>query len=215
MFELNFNDERFLPFEGAGAVSEWRLELPRENNQFDLSTVSDVVLHLRYTAQASGDVNLTQAAKDNLTAVLPSTGLRLFVLNQEFSSQWHHFLHPAAGQNQVLSFKLGLEHLPFYARGKNNVNLTKVDLIVEGVTGMNYSVELTPPGSAAPAQFDALEPEVAYGGRQHLGKAGFPQQAALLGDWQLKIKRKDAPDFRSLPPGDFNNAYLVLGFKTS
>jgi hypothetical protein len=26
MFELNFRDERYLPFEGAGAISEWRLE---------------------------------------------------------------------------------------------------------------------------------------------------------------------------------------------
>ena len=29
LFELNFRDERYLPFEGAGAVSEWRIELPR------------------------------------------------------------------------------------------------------------------------------------------------------------------------------------------
>jgi hypothetical protein len=27
MFELNFRDERYLPFEGAGAISHWRLEL--------------------------------------------------------------------------------------------------------------------------------------------------------------------------------------------
>ena len=27
VFELNFRDERYLPFEGAGAVSEWSLEL--------------------------------------------------------------------------------------------------------------------------------------------------------------------------------------------
>jgi hypothetical protein len=27
LFELNFRDERYLPFEGAGAISRWRLEL--------------------------------------------------------------------------------------------------------------------------------------------------------------------------------------------
>lgn len=27
-FELNFRDERYLPFEGAGAISKWRLDLP-------------------------------------------------------------------------------------------------------------------------------------------------------------------------------------------
>ncbi|HCT78022.1 MAG TPA: insecticidal toxin protein, partial [Micromonosporaceae bacterium] len=30
MFEVNLRDERYLPFEGSGAVSEWRLELPAE-----------------------------------------------------------------------------------------------------------------------------------------------------------------------------------------
>jgi hypothetical protein len=27
LFELNFRDERYLPFEGTGAISSWRLEL--------------------------------------------------------------------------------------------------------------------------------------------------------------------------------------------
>ncbi|MBK6642997.1 MAG: hypothetical protein IPG39_18100 [Bacteroidetes bacterium] len=29
MFELSFRDERYLPFEGAGAISEWEIELTR------------------------------------------------------------------------------------------------------------------------------------------------------------------------------------------
>ncbi|MBK9227461.1 MAG: hypothetical protein IPL67_10515 [Ignavibacteria bacterium] len=29
VFELNFRDERYLPFENTGAISSWRLELPR------------------------------------------------------------------------------------------------------------------------------------------------------------------------------------------
>ena len=30
MFETNLRDERFLPFEGAGAISSWTLTLPSE-----------------------------------------------------------------------------------------------------------------------------------------------------------------------------------------
>ncbi|MEX2307779.1 MAG: neuraminidase-like domain-containing protein [Pirellulales bacterium] len=213
MFELNFNDERFLPFEGAGAVSEWRLELPRENNQFVLATVSDVILHVRYTARPSGDVNLTQKAKDNLAAVFPPLGLTMFVLNQEFSSEWHRFLHPKAGEDQTLSFELGIEHIPFYARGRTNINLTKVDLIVEGANAVGYSVSLTPPGG--PESANAMDPNSTYGGRQSMDKGDFAQQAQLLGDWQLKIQRAGAADFKSLTPEELQNAYLVLGFKTS
>ncbi|MDG5816449.1 neuraminidase-like domain-containing protein [Chitinispirillales bacterium ANBcel5] len=50
-FELNFNDERYLPFEGAGAISEWRLELPEEFRQFDYNTISDVIVTVDYTAR--------------------------------------------------------------------------------------------------------------------------------------------------------------------
>lgn len=40
MFETNLHDERLLPFEGAGAESTWKLELPASFRQFDYSTIS-------------------------------------------------------------------------------------------------------------------------------------------------------------------------------
>ena len=51
MFELNFRDERYLPFEGAGAISTWRLELPQAIRLFDYNTIADVVIHLSYNAR--------------------------------------------------------------------------------------------------------------------------------------------------------------------
>ena len=60
MFELNFRDERYLSFEGVGAISSWSLELfndPAQPDfgqplrQFDYATITDAVLHLRYTAR--------------------------------------------------------------------------------------------------------------------------------------------------------------------
>ena len=54
MFETNLREERYLPFEGAGAISTWRLELPSEIRQFDYDTISDVILHVRYTAREGG-----------------------------------------------------------------------------------------------------------------------------------------------------------------
>ena len=35
VFELNFRDERYIPFEGAGAISKWRIELPGTFREFD------------------------------------------------------------------------------------------------------------------------------------------------------------------------------------
>ncbi|NJL54921.1 phage tail tape measure protein [bacterium] len=59
VFELSFRDERYLPFEGAGAISQWSLELFNDNSpdfgkalrQFDYSTITDAILHIKYTAR--------------------------------------------------------------------------------------------------------------------------------------------------------------------
>jgi hypothetical protein len=63
LFDLNFRDERYLPFEGAGAISEWRLELPGKFRQFDYRTISNVVLHISYTARDSGGMLKNEAIK--------------------------------------------------------------------------------------------------------------------------------------------------------
>jgi hypothetical protein len=81
LFEVNFRDERYLPFEGTGAISRWRIELPLESNQFDLWTVSDVIFHFRYTARSGGGDRPAAA-----TAGI--TGSRLFSLKHEFPSEW-------------------------------------------------------------------------------------------------------------------------------
>jgi Tc toxin complex TcA C-terminal TcB-binding domain len=87
MFELNFRDERYLPFEFLGAVSRWRIELPPENNYFDLDTLTDVILHLNYTAREGGDT-LRAAAAQNARGRLPGDGLRLFDVRHDFPEAW-------------------------------------------------------------------------------------------------------------------------------
>jgi hypothetical protein len=68
MWEANLHDERYLPFEGAGAVnSVWRVELPALVRQFNYATISDVVLEIRYSAEASSDA---AAAEKNLAKIL-------------------------------------------------------------------------------------------------------------------------------------------------
>ena len=54
MFVLNFFlDDRYFPFEGSGAVSTWRLEMPHETNpDIDFTQIEDAIIHLRYTAKS-------------------------------------------------------------------------------------------------------------------------------------------------------------------
>lgn len=56
LFTLNFNDERYLPFEYTGAISKWQLNFPNPEAQKDLlESLTDVIVHVSYTARAAGD----------------------------------------------------------------------------------------------------------------------------------------------------------------
>lgn len=56
LFVLDFQDQRYLPFENTGAVSDWTLSMPLETNRFDFEQLSDVIITLRYTALFDGDL---------------------------------------------------------------------------------------------------------------------------------------------------------------
>ena len=97
-------DERYLPFEGAGVISEWRIELSSPLPQFDYDTITDVVMHLRYTAREGGGVLKQQAMAElqrTLNALAQADGnkglVRAFRLRHEFASAWHRFLNPRLG----------------------------------------------------------------------------------------------------------------------
>lgn len=64
VFNFDFRDERYLPFEGAGVDSSWHLELPKDFRQFDYETISDVILHISYTARNGG---VSGSVKDKIS----------------------------------------------------------------------------------------------------------------------------------------------------
>jgi hypothetical protein len=83
LFELNFRDERYLPFKFSGAVSRWRIELPPVNNEFDFDSLSDFIVKLNYTAREGGD-QLRRKASECAQKHLPGNGLRYFDIRHEF-----------------------------------------------------------------------------------------------------------------------------------
>lgn len=53
-FEIRPDDPLYNPFEGLGAISEWNIQLPKKLRKFNYRTISDVILTIRYTAEAGG-----------------------------------------------------------------------------------------------------------------------------------------------------------------
>lgn len=128
VFELNFRDERYLPFEGhALEQSNWTLEMMSESalRQFDYNTISDIILHVRYTAQYDGGkaASTANALKNTLNSAgnfgfaLP----RYFSLKHEFPNEWNAYAALLANgtPNPTLNFTLRPEQFPFFAQNRN------------------------------------------------------------------------------------------------
>jgi hypothetical protein len=90
LFELSFHDDRYLPFEFAGAVSRCRIELPPENNQFELDTLTDLVMTLNYTSREGGE-RLRLAANQVAQRNLSGAGWRFFDVRHDFPDAWNMF----------------------------------------------------------------------------------------------------------------------------
>ena len=118
MFELNLADDRYLPFEGKGAIGTWQVELPSAFRQFDYQTISDVILHVRYTARDGGAVLRTlveQALRELLNDIVVDAthnGLyQAFSVRKQFPDAWWQFQRQ---QNTQLT--IDLAHLPIMSR---------------------------------------------------------------------------------------------------
>ena len=114
LFELNFNDPRYLPFEYMGAISRWRVDLPKESNYFDFDSVTDVVMHLNYTSREGGEM-LRKAATASACRKTPGDGWVFFDVKHEFPDAWELFRRSCGTETdrRALNLRLTRRHLPF------------------------------------------------------------------------------------------------------
>lgn len=215
LFETSLRDERYLPFEHAGAVSEWQLELPanparKDPCQFDYDTISDVVLHLRFTARPGGEPLREAACAAVRTLVSSASGVgmvRLFSLRQDFPSEWARFQHQPAGPDGAhsMGFELRDEHYPYWSRGLLNA--------VTSLTVLARSTQDPVPASlSASVQVDGLGGAVALGKDANLGNllAGRMAQDTLpvapVGSWLLKTP---------VDPAQLSDCWIAVGWASA
>ncbi len=101
--------------------------------QFDYDTISDVILHIRYTAREGGGL-LRKGAVDNLKAASDAAqaagSVRLFSVRHEFPTEWAKLQSQTPGANQRYQLTLNLrdEHYPFWSQGRLE-SVTRVDIL--------------------------------------------------------------------------------------
>jgi|GEM_PF-475368 len=137
VFELNFKDERYMPFEGAGTISEWQLELP-SFRQFKYETISDIIIHMNYTSKEGGD-KLKKPAHEALLKYIKDVeelsrreGLfAMFDIKNDFPNEWYKaLLTPLVAGSSGRIMELGnlKDRLPFYTKNANGKGITGKDV---------------------------------------------------------------------------------------
>jgi hypothetical protein len=180
LFDTNFRDERYLPFENAGAISTWKLHLPADPRkdfpQFLYDTISDVVFHVRYTAREGGDT-LRNAARAAIQGEMkkessPEGLTRLLSVRHEFPTAWAKFQNQVAPQNSKfhLAIHLRREHYPLWAQKLNAVSQFTFFVRSNGdlqPTSLELGITTSNANSPAPVQ---LTQENAEFGELFVGK---------------------------------------------
>lgn len=131
LFETNLRDERFLPFEGAGAESTWKLDLPTPDKYpaFDYATISDVILHIRYTARQGVDPTKVIASLDTIFSDPPPQLALLFSLRHDFPTEWSAFVNGTGAFTATIS----TDYFPYFTQAKT-ITIAGLDLYGKAIT---------------------------------------------------------------------------------
>ena len=222
MFETNLHDERYLPFEGTGVISDWRLELPRHFHQFDYDTISDVILHIRYTARDGGSLLKDASAAELQTALndivrsANETGLvQVFSLRHQFPSEWYRLTSADGNGDHVQAFPIPSTRFPFLFQGKT-IKISKVDLYAVPNADIK-ALQFPKLTVKSPGVEDALNLKNAGGIGQLPRKTATEDQSIPVGNtedansWSFTVGKDDVAAFQK----NVKDILLVLGYEVS
>lgn len=206
-FELSLKDERYLPFEGAGAVSTWQVMLPpKEFPPFDYSSIADVVLSLKYTSCEGGD-SLRRAAAESVVQWIGSVEgqskevglLALWDIKAEFAAEWAKLSGPAGGSNpagggedvRALVLKGLNGRLPSFVAGRDVSKVKAKDVSLVTNLGISQAADLSIDfkyvaggDGESETSFDSGPTKV--GGSMSMFRISEADDA--IADWALKVK---------------------------
>jgi hypothetical protein len=210
VFTPDHRDERYLPFEGSGAISNWSLALTSAVPTFDWSSISDVVLHVKYTAREGGDA-LRSAALASLNNELSAMPLRrAFSARSEFPSEWSAFLRPAEGASQaVLRVAIDERRFPYLARDAS-LAITNLEVVAHVPSPEDWEPsEVTVATSTSSRTATLTSSPPLFGGQPSAGVAYA--NGAALGTWEVSV-----PVDRIGAPSDWaEDLILVATYKVT
>jgi hypothetical protein len=215
VFELGFKDERYIPFEGAGAISTWSIELmthseedTRMLRQFNYDTISDVIIHLKYTAREDAGIFKKEAIK-HLKALVQDAAQNydlplnmVMSVKHEFPQEYHQLVtSPVSPPTASTVLKITGDRFPYLTQGFN-LWIKKVMLVARFSDDADTQVKLEDPAGNL-ADFN-LTSSGKYGSRiKHAArefdiKVEKDDVSDASWDWILSLDRARAEELRDL-----------------
>ncbi|KAJ5322540.1 hypothetical protein N7452_010829 [Penicillium brevicompactum] len=197
------NNDWYGPFEGAGAISSWRISLPSTLPQFDYGKITDVVMHMQYTSFNSGGLLESSASEalktwsQKANAASSSTSeygqvpktLAINLLEEEPEEPEESSQLSA---ETPIELKALAERLPFWARAKNSIQSDHVTLLV------------TPePSGPLPAL---------YGPNKQEGVKGTNVGAYSVYEFERSLDMAVPWKIENLKHGEFERAWLLIDY---
>jgi receptor-binding and translocation channel-forming TcA subunit of Tc toxin len=205
VFELDFKGERFLPFEGAGCISRWTLQLPTVR-QFDYNSLTDVIVQLKYTA-VDGGSSLQDPASQFVKSVLQAASMSmaemglsvLYDVRTDFAMEWSKAINAGAGTKGGVATTVGLtgldRRLRVYTPGFS-VGLKEVDMLTDAPSPPTVvEIKTNPDGTNVDGKTFAFGAPSNVGGLNLYTGSGA---GISLVHWEIRANSKDLAAVKKL-----------------
>jgi peptidoglycan hydrolase-like protein with peptidoglycan-binding domain len=217
VFELNFNGERYLPFEGAGAMSRWTLKLPdTDMASFDYKSITDVVLHMNYMAKDGGALmasNAKAALKNHLSTwseIHPP--VTLLSLKTAFGTAWHRFQNPTVAGTHQLNFDVDSKHYPYLSSlfVNRTVEAANIVIVRKDVSAADLILSFDAKAGGTLIGAGSYSTTINSGNLDGDLDLGLSSPIADIVDWKLDFSGLAATDI-----GEIDDIFLLLKYKLS
>lgn len=136
LFQFDFRDERYLPFEGHGVDSDWQIQLPPASiAQFDYATISDVILNVFYTAKSDAskrDSVVAELQEANL-GLTNTTLYQVLSMRAHFPDLWSQLASQQPvdeGDTTSVNFVFSPHHFPYLVSNRG-LTIVSCDLYAQ------------------------------------------------------------------------------------
>ena len=210
---MDFHNDKYLPFEGAGAISKWKLELPSNFRTFDYGTISDVIVTLAYTAKYDGVFKGEvegQLISEIENMVVNIGALQYINLKQHFASEYRHLLLRAPHE---VTLNIDAKVFPYYLKSKiDRIKVNGIQIYIEkrgDIVWADMPLTLTIDDVNA-AVLDLKNPEETIG--EDMGKFGYAPMngQSPIKNWQLRLNSNNPED--TILEDWIQNIHIIIAY---